>query len=82
MSRALEDDLFSAGKKLVKNQLVKKLLDSACGSDDLEYDVHRVNGDEFAQVFALEAAQTTSAEDALENSLWFFVERVLDASLS
>ena len=78
VSRALEDDLFSAGKKLVKNQPVKKLLDSARGSDDLEYDLHRVNGNEFAQVFALEAAQTTSAEDALENSLWFFVERVLD----
>ncbi len=78
VSRALEDDLFSNGRKLVKRQLLKKLLDSGCGSDDLEYDLHRVNGDEFAQVFALEAAQSTNDKDALENSLWFFVERVLD----
>ena len=78
VTRAFEDDLFNNGRKLVKHQIVKLLLDSACASDDLEYDLHRVNGDEFAQVFALEAAQTTSAEDALENSLWFFVERVLD----
>ncbi len=78
ISRALEDDLFSNGRKLVKCQLLKKLLDPARDGDDLEYDLHRVNGDEFAQVFALEAEQTANAKDALENSLWFFVERVLD----
>lgn len=78
VARALEDDLFSNGRKLVKRQFLKKLLAPTCGSGDVAFDLHRINGDEFAQVFALESARTENAKDALENSLWFFVERVLD----
>ena len=77
VSRALEDDLFSNGRKLVKRNILKDLL---CSTFDggVHHHVRKINGDEFAQVFKLEAAQSRDPKVVLENSLWFFVERVLD----